>query len=112
MAFTIKQNDLRPYLPVKFYEPDAITPMDLSGATSVSMVVRSKSALVTDPPKIKRAMTAVNALIGEFEFRWVSGDTDTVGEFNYEFEIMWPLTKPQTIPADSYLTLIVVDDLG
>ena len=32
MAFLMKRHDLRPYIPVQFFQPDGETPLDLSAA--------------------------------------------------------------------------------
>ena len=50
---------------------------------------------------------------GEGEYRWSSGDTANSGSFSYQFKILWPgtTTEPQTVPVDSYLDLLILDDL-
>jgi hypothetical protein len=78
----------------------------------VQIVVSPKNALPEDAPKFKKPLTPISAAAGQYEYRWSGNDTDVAGEFNYEFEIQWPGAEPQTIPAASYLVLIVVDDLG
>ena len=112
MAFFIKRNDLLPTLPVQFFEADGVTPLPMESAVAVNMVCRAKGAGVDDPPKFKKPLTLLDAATSLYEYRWSGTDTDTAGDFEYEFEIEWPGTKPQTIPADSYFTLTVVDDIG
>jgi len=112
MAFLIKRHDLRPYLPVEFFEPDGVTPLDVSDADEINMVCRAKNATSEAPPKFKKPVFMIDATIGDGEYRWSGNDTDTSGTFNYEFEILWPGGIPQTFPADSYFELVVADDLG
>ena len=109
MAFTMKQNDTRPNLPVQFFQADGTTPLDLTTATSVSIVIRQKGQQAV---KLKRAITITDAAGGEGEFDWQTGDTDTVGDFEYEFEILWNNGDIQTVPAFGYLELSIIDDIG
>lgn len=112
MAFIIKRNDLRPYLPFRFFEPDGVTGLDVSAATEINLVCRAVGAGVEAAPKFKKPVDMTNAAAGIGEYRWSADDTDTPGQFEYEFEITWPGGEPQTIPADSYFQLTVVDDVG
>jgi hypothetical protein len=112
MAFNIKRNDLRPYLPAQFFQPNGVDPLPLDQALAVNIVVSPKGAAPEDPPKFKKACVITDALAGQIEYRWSGTDTDTAGDFSYEFEISWPNAEPQTIPADAYLDLVIVDDLG
>lgn len=112
MAFTIKRNDLRPYLPFQFFQADGVTPLNVTSATAINFVCRVKGSTVDDPPKFKKLVTMTDAAQGLGEYRWSGTDTDTAGDFEYEFEITWPGPEPQTIPADSYFALVIVDDVG
>ena len=42
----------------------------------------------------------------------IAVDTATNGNWEYEFEITWLDGNIQTVPSDSYLDLIIVDDIG
>lgn len=114
-TFKIGQNDLRPYLPFWFFEPDGVTPLDISGAT-VEIVVapkQSATAEVVAPAKFRKACAIIDAPGGAGEYRWSADDTDTPGDFSYQFKILWPgtTTEPQTVPVDYYLDLLITDDL-
>src|ERR1044072_2092533 len=101
MAFTMKRNDLRPYLDAQFFEPDGVTPLDLTSATAVFMVCRLKGTAPADPPKFKKECDiAAPPTSGVVQYRWEDTDTDTVGQFEYEFEIQWPGVEAQTLPQD------------
>lgn len=108
MAFTIKQNDLRPNLPFQLFQADGVTPLNLTAATSVSLAVRSKGGAV----KFKKACTLVTPASGLGYYDWADDDTDTAGQFEYEFEILWNDGSPQTVPVDKYLELTIVDDIA
>lgn len=112
MAFLMKRHDLRPYIPVQFFQPDGETPLDTSSALSLTLICRVKGAPSNAAPKFKKDLTEVDAVEGKYLYVWTGNDTDTSGAFSYEFEIIWPTEEPQTFPADSYFDLVVADDLG
>lgn len=112
MAFLMKRHDLRPYIPVQFFQPDGETPLDLSAAQEMTMIVRVQGAPSNATPKFKKDLSPVDLESGKCEYQWTGNDTDSTGRFNYEFEIVWPTGEPQTFPADTYFELIVADDLG
>ena len=106
MPFTIKQHDQRPYLEGQILQPDG-TEMDLSLATEGWAIMRKKGEII---PIFRKEITFTDKAMGEFEYRWEVGDTDVVGEYDFEVEIIWG-TEPQTFPVDSYYPVIIVDDL-
>jgi hypothetical protein len=112
VAFKIKRNDRRPYLDAQFFQPDGITPLNISSASKVSMVCRLKGTGVDDPPKFKADCIVVDAALGRVQYRWSATDTDTPGTFEYEFEISWTGGELQTLPQDGYFSLIILDDVG
>lgn len=111
MAFRIKQGDTLPNLPFQIFEPDGVTPTNLTGAT-VNMVVRTKPGTNATPVLFKKPCTLTSAALGQGVYDWDDGDTDVGGNFEYEFEITWPDTNVQTVPVDTYLDLVIVDDIG
>lgn len=115
MAFKMKQNDTLPLLPFTILQPDGITPQNLTAVTSISMVVRTKGAAPTAPPLFKKPCTMLaqsGGNIGKGYYDWDAADTATAGSFEYELEIAWNDGNIQTVPADSYLDLTIVDDIG
>jgi hypothetical protein len=109
VAFLIKQNDRRPYLPAQFFLPDGETPLDLTSVATVNLAVRPKGS---ETVSFKKPCVIVDAPLGEVEYRWSADDTAEAGEYEYEFEITWPDAEPQTIPTDTYFALVVVDDIA
>lgn len=116
MAFRIKQNDTLPNLPFQIFKPDGTTPQDLTDATSVNIVVRTKGAAPNAAPAFKKPCTLLDQAVAENEgwgfYDWVAADTAVAGNFEYEFEIVWSDGEIQTVPVDSYLDLVIVDDIG
>lgn len=108
MALTIKQHDRRPYLVVGLEQP-AGQAVDLTAASSVSLVMR-KSA-TTGAPALRVPMEILApATAGIVRYKWAGTNTDVVGDYDCEFEVMWG-TEPQTFPTSGYYTVHIVDDL-
>ena len=112
MAFAIKRNDRRPYLEAQFFQPDGVTPLNITAALGIQMVMRLKGTKINDAPKIKAPCLVINALEGKVQYRWEDGDTDTPGMFEYEFEIEWVGGELQTLPQNGYFLLQILDDVG
>jgi hypothetical protein len=103
---TWKQNDLEPEVRSTLQNADG-SAINLTGATAVYFLMRPVSGGTT----IRTTATVVNAATGIVSYDWTSGDTATVGSYYQEWEIMWPSSRPQTVPNDSYNTIVIVDDL-
>lgn len=111
MAFTMKRNDTRPVIEAQLLMPDPVDPstniaVDLTAASSVKFLMKKDSTL-----KVTAAATVVNAATGLVRYTWAVGDTDTSGTYNVEWEVSWGSDK-QTFPSDSYLNVVIMDDLG
>jgi len=115
-VFKIVQHDLRPYLPFTLYEADGVSPLVLPEDATVEIVVAAKQAATAEiatAAKFRKPCVMLDLAAGEGEYRWSSGDTANSGSFSYQFKILWPgtTTEPQTVPVDSYLDLLILDDL-
>ncbi len=110
MAFTIKQGDSAPNLEAQLLNADA-TPIDLTAADGVNLIVKLKTAADTDPPLFDKPCDITDAANGWVEYDWVVADTATIGVFNGEFEIDWGAAGLQTVPNDKYFDIVVVADL-
>lgn len=110
MAFTIKQGDSAPNLRATLVNADT-TPIDLTTAIGVSLIVKIKGAADTDPPYFDNPCDITDALAGEVEYDWDIADTASIGEYNGEFEIDWGGGDLQTVPNDKYFDIIIVADL-
>jgi hypothetical protein len=103
---TWKQHDLEPPVQSTLRNADG-TGIDLSTATAVYFLMRP----VSGGTPIRQAATVVSASAGTVKYVWQSTNTDTVGSFYQEWEIMWPSTRPQTVPNDTFNLIVIVDDL-
>lgn len=85
----LTKNDLQPYYSVTVKNADG-TAVNLTGAA----IVCTMKPVGGSTPKINRQNAGIaitDAVNGQFEYRWQTGDTDTAGAYNIEFEI-----TPQT----------------
>lgn len=113
--WTIKQNDTKPYFSVALkqdYGEDSEAAINLSTADHVNFIMRYITDTDIEGPKVKAACVVDDVNLGIVTYRWDSDDTDTIGIFNVEFEIVWNDGRIQTVPNNVYGQLEVVDDLG
>lgn len=110
MAYSIKKGDLEPNFQVKLAL--GATAIDLSTATGVTfvMTLRTASTPTINAPAVILQDGAVD--VGWVEYDWAEGDTDTVGIYDAEFRIAWPTGRPQSVPNDDYITIVVLGNLG
>lgn len=116
MPFLIKQGDRRPYITGQILLSDEVTPLNLSTATSLSIVMRKKGSTSTTTlaptPYLKSLMTITNASLGQWSYAWQAGDTREAGSYDMEIEILWSGAEAQTVPVLGYYEVIIVDDIG
>lgn len=108
--FYLKQHDLSPALRVRLL--DDATPVDLTNAVSVTLLMRSRrTGLKVSAPMTVADQTDTDTL-GVVTYQWQTGDTDTPGDFQTEIQVTWPLGRPQTFPARGHITTVIERDLG
>ena len=49
---------------------------------------------------------------GRVKYVWQTGDTDTAGTFQGEFEVTYTSGEIETFPNDGYIGIEVLDDIG
>jgi hypothetical protein len=49
---------------------------------------------------------------GWVQYNWVATDTDVVGRYRAEFEVLWPDDRRETFPSDGYIEVSIIADLG
>lgn len=110
--FTIKQHDLLPSLVVTLLDDD--TAVDLTTAISARFLMRSLATGL----KVSALMSVLDQTdadnLGKVSYDWQALDTDTVGTYNAEVEIIWPGDRPQTFPAAKtlkYFKVVIQNDL-
>lgn len=105
---TMKKGDTWPPLWVTLrYTNDlgSVVPYDLTVASRVSLVMKCT------PTIFAATMVIASALGGRCNYPWVAGDTDGVGDWQTEFEILWSSGKEETAPNSGTRTLTIEEDL-
>ena len=110
---TIKKHDTLPKPKFKVVQkdpsdPSSTIPVDLTGATA-------KFLMVTDDDlrtlKVDAAATIISPETdGEIEYSWIAADTDTIGDYLGEVEIIFTGGEKLTLPNDDTFQIKVVAD--
>lgn len=110
IRFDLKQFDLRPVLRIRLL--DGITPVNLTTASEVRLLLKNRATGL----KVNAVMTKLNqadaATVGFVEYTWLPGDTNTLGTFQGEIQVLWAGGQPQTFPAKGYFTIAINRDLN
>ncbi len=109
-ALSMKQHDTLPQISIACNDgldpdTDLPIPVNLTTATSIK-VIGSLEGL----PLFSTATTGSST--GVVTRDWVTGDTGTAGTIMVEVEVTWPGGAVQTFPADDYLRVEILPDLG
>lgn len=107
-TFFIKRNDDQPSLDVALRD-DRNRAVELAGAT----VLFHMRNTADDSTKIDSgSVTIIDASRGEVRYSWQSGDTDTEGNYEGEFEVTFAAGGVETFPNDSYIDIIIGEDVA
>lgn len=104
------QGDLEPSIDLYLKKADG-TPINLSGASSVTLRVRPTGASAATGPTFTGIMSVFDAVNGGCRYALASGDLATVNTYDMQATINWPSTRPQAVPNIGYDTLVVQDNL-
>jgi hypothetical protein len=103
-SFHLKKNNLLPPLKIQLFERGTSDVFDLTGYTG-TFYMAPKSDKST--PKISGGtVTITDQVNGKAEYRWVSDNTDTSGQFYFEFRFTKSgetLTVPVVSPGLVYI---------
>ena len=104
--FIIKRNDLSRSL--KSY----LRASPASNFTGATVVFNMSTKDGTK--KITRGTASLgNDADGDFAtYDWQAGDTDTLGDYEGEFEVILASGKPETYPNDNFIDILITKDLG
>lgn len=107
-VLTFKKGDLEPTFIATLYKEDGVTPIDLTSASSVKFIAVPVGGGTT----INRAMSFVSRAAGTVSWAPTAGDTGTVGAYNFEIQVTWSTGRWQTIPNDSFGSMVIVQDIA
>lgn len=111
----MKRNDTRPDLVVQLTDAEE-NALDLSEATTKCYfhMWRQETSFLkvaaTATTAATAGLTGVGA-DGKVRHVWSTGDTDTTGRYDAEFEVVWPGGGIQTFPVTETLEVVITDDL-
>ena len=113
MAFYLKQNDERPVFVVALkddFGESTEAAVNLTTAGSVVFNMRESGGTAVKINRVAGSIT--DAANGEVTYDWTSGDTDTVGTYEMECEVVWNDGKAETFPNNDYWEVSIVDDIA
>lgn len=106
MAFHIKQNDTRPIMAATLIDGDGNV-ANLDGATVLFKMRQAGETTV----KVNASAAIADATKGKVTYTWSAADTNTVGEFEGEFEVTYAGGGVQTFPNNKYIEIEITDDI-
>lgn len=104
-SFIIKQNDTLPAIEATLKRNGKV--IDLSDASSVKFYMKQNNAV-----KVNGDAVIDNASEGKVVYYWQSGDTDVAGGCIGEFEVSWNDGATETFPNDSYLNILIYQEIN
>jgi hypothetical protein len=105
----MKQHDLKPDLTI--YPEDAAGVADLTQVVSWRLIGKLRGVVVVEDPAPTVTVDPGNHARATLVHTWILGETSTLGDMRVEAEAMWPGNKPQTFPAEGFVTVRFVADL-
>lgn len=107
--FVIKRGDLEPPISATILDASG-TPVNLTGATAPTLVLRPTTGGAA--LRLTTGTSIVSAAAGTIKHVWQSGETTTAAEYNGEWEVTWPSSRPQTFPTEGTFTVSIEQDQG
>ena len=107
-TFFIKRNDTAPSLDAAL-EDDKNRPVDITGATTVFHMRDTSDNSVKIASGVVSVLSAVR---GEVRYTWAASDTDTAGNFEAEFQVTFADSTIESFPNDSYIAVIINEDVS
>lgn len=106
--FWLKQNDLRPTLDFQLRDRTGAV-VNLTGAT-VKFMMQAPGAA---SPKINAAATVIGAATnGQVRYTMTGTDTDTIGDYLGEWQVVFSDATTETFPNWEHLKVRILDDIA
>jgi len=105
--FYIKQNDTSPAIQRQCLDY-ADNPVNVTGA-SVRFLMRPVGDSTV---KVTGVGSVVDGATGLVKYQWSTGDTDTTGDFEAEFEVTYTDGTVETFPNTTYIKVKITDDIA
>lgn len=106
-TFFIKQNDTTPNLEV-FLKDDKGRAVNVTGAT---ILFHMRNAADNTAKVSSGSVTIVTATSGRVRYNWSASNTNTAGIFDAEFQVTFSGGGIETFPNDTYIKVVITDDV-
>jgi len=106
--FVMKKGDFKPVMSATLTDNDG-SAINLTSATGVKFLMKLPGS---SSAKIDSAGVVSDASNGKVTYQWAGTNTDTSGVYDAEFEVDWGSSQYQTFPANGYIEVEIIDDLG
>jgi hypothetical protein len=111
-TFYMKQHDTAPSIQAVLRQPPVapatIGPfVDVTGAT-VTFILKAVGGTT---PAVNSAAVVVTPTAGLVQYNWAVGDTAAIGDYNAEWQVIYPSGKKQTFPGFGYSPVHIDADL-
>lgn len=111
MVFHIKQNDTSPAIRFQLQDQNR-DPVDISGFENLRFFMQKENS--KNPTVIADQDTGVSAPDvenGIVQYDWEEGDTDTAGDYDAEFEVVFSGGERETFPNRRDISVKIEEDI-
>jgi hypothetical protein len=110
--FKMKRGDQSPTIKYQLLD-DQGDPVDITGFQEVRFLMRPKTeSTLTVDADTNSGVTVTDAANGVVQYEWASGDTDTPGSFEAEWEVTFSGGDKETFPNHDFIDIYITADLG
>lgn len=114
--FQLQAHDLLPSIQTSGLKNPDGTIVDLTNAVSAKFILLPANPDWTPKagatPKVNTAAVIVLPKTGGIlRYDWATGDTDTVGPYLGQWQVIWPTARPQSFPTATYYAIQILADL-
>lgn len=106
----MKRGDTAPPLGQTLVGTDRVAE-DLTGYQEVSFYMRDSDKNVVISDDTSGQVSVDDAANGKVSYSWQSGDTDQVGYYEAEWEVVFSDTTVQSYPNDDYIVIEFFEDI-
>lgn len=110
--FTIKRNDTLPAITVNIRTRGYVNELI---PYSLTAVTASTFSMTDENGNLKISSASAQILVasaGTIQYNWVNGDTDTIGTYNGEFELIFSGGSKMSIPSIGSLDIHIIRDIN
>lgn len=109
MTFTIVQGDTAP--PISSRLSDSGEAVDLTGVSNVRFHLEDKFDRVVISADLTGRVNIVDAASGDVEYVWRPGDTDDIGSYKGEWEVLYEDGTVETFPSRGKVDIEIMEQI-